>query len=75
MDAALIQRAADLFYTTKATGRGTGLGLAIVHNVVNGHGGEVQLRTPPEGGFLVELTLPIHHGGEGRESQPEEDPS
>lgn len=64
MDADLIRRAADLFYTTKDTGRGTGLGLAIVHNVVNGHGGEVQLRTPSEGGFLVELKLPIHQVGE-----------
>ena len=64
MDPDLIQRAADLFYTTKATGRGTGLGLAIVHNVVAGHGGEVQLRTPSEGGFLVELRLPTHQVGE-----------
>ncbi|HIF40209.1 MAG TPA: HAMP domain-containing histidine kinase [Planctomycetes bacterium] len=75
MDADLIQRAADLFYTTKDTGRGTGLGLAIVHNVVNGHGGEVQLRTPPEGGFLVELRLPVYQGGEPSVNLPGEEPS
>jgi signal transduction histidine kinase len=73
MDASLIQRAADLFYTTKDTGRGTGLGLAIVHNVVHGHGGQVQMSVPPEGGFRVDLRLPIHTDDEGHRGIPAED--
>jgi len=72
MDPTLIQRAADLFYTTKAAGRGTGLGLAIVHNVVSGHGGHLQLRIPPEGGFLVDLRLPIHLEDEREPTRTEE---
>ncbi len=59
MDAGLVHRAADLFFTTKAEGRGTGLGLAIVHNVVHGHGGHMQLLSPEGGGFEAHVYLPI----------------
>jgi len=59
MDAQLLERAADLFYTTKETGKGTGLGLAIAHNVVSNHGGELLLTSDPGAGFQVEILLPI----------------
>jgi len=59
MDATLLEHAADLFYTTKETGKGTGLGLAIAHNVVSNHGGHVLLRSDPGAGFQVEIFLPI----------------
>jgi signal transduction histidine kinase len=59
MDPELIARAADPFFTTKDTGKGTGLGLAIVHNVVSGHRGHVRFSSPPEGGFRVDLELPL----------------
>jgi signal transduction histidine kinase len=59
MDPELLPRAADLFFTTKDTGRGTGLGLAIVHNVVGGHGGTIQLHNRRGGGFRVDIELPI----------------
>jgi len=37
------------FYTTKA--KGTGLGLVIVRNIIEGHGGEIELKNgpPPQG--------------------------
>jgi len=62
MDPELLPRAADLFFTTKDTGRGTGLGLAVVHNIVNGHGGAVRMANRPEGGMRVEVELPLAEG-------------
>ena len=59
MDAELIARAADPFFSTKDTGKGTGLGLAIVHNVVSGHRGQVRFSVPPAGGFRVDVELPL----------------
>ena len=55
----VLERAADLFFTTKDTGRGTGLGLAIVHNVIAAHGGRVLLKSESGAGVAVELVLPI----------------
>jgi two-component system osmolarity sensor histidine kinase EnvZ len=43
---------------------GTGLGLAIVSRVVNAHGGRVELRNRPEGGFEVSLYLPVDNAWE-----------
>jgi signal transduction histidine kinase len=37
---------------------GFGLGLSIVHSVVLAHGGKIELRTPPEGGLVIEIALP-----------------
>lgn len=44
------------FYTTKA--RGTGLGLAIVHSIVEGHGGQVHVRSQEGRGTAFTLWLP-----------------
>jgi PAS domain S-box-containing protein len=44
------------FFTTKATG--TGLGLPVVRRIVEGHGGELRLRTGP-GGTCFSMRLPI----------------
>ena len=63
MEAGVLPRAADLFFTTKETGRGTGLGLAIVHNVIDGHGGSVRMHNRPEGGLRVDIVLPLGRGG------------
>ena len=38
---------------------GSGLGLAIVRQVVTLHGGEVRLDDAPDGGLLVEVSLPL----------------
>jgi two-component system sensor histidine kinase MprB len=38
---------------------GSGLGLAIVHQVVGSHGGSVHIQSPPEGGTVVHIELPI----------------
>jgi two-component system sensor histidine kinase PilS (NtrC family) len=45
------------FFTTKQSG--TGLGLAIVHRIVVEHHGEIDVRTPPDGGAEFVIHLPL----------------
>ncbi len=48
------------FFSTKP--HGSGLGLALVHRVVSDHAGHVDVRTAPESGTTITLTLPVQHG-------------
>ena len=45
------------FFTTKA--QGTGLGLAIVHAIVTQHRGSLRLESPPRGGAVFRIRLPV----------------
>ena len=45
------------FFSTKP--EGTGLGLWIVQQIVIAHGGVVQVETPPAGGAIFRLVLPV----------------
>jgi len=59
----------DMFFTTKPVGKGTGLGLSISQKIINLHGGNILVDSPPEGGtrFIIELPL-------GFVEQPDEEP-
>ena len=54
----VLERAADLFFSTKEVGKGTGLGLGIVHRIVDAHDGEISLESAPGQGFRVTIDLP-----------------
>ena len=51
------EHAFEPFFTTKS--RGTGLGLPLAKRIVDAHGGEIQIDTPPTGGTVVTLLLPV----------------
>ena len=48
----------DPLYTTKEPGRGTGLGLVVVRQVVNEHGGRIEVESRPGRGARFRLTFP-----------------
>ncbi len=59
VDAQVLARVADPFFSTKDVGQGTGLGLSFVHQVIDGHGGRVEFESAPGEGFCVRIQLPI----------------
>lgn len=46
------------FFSTKREGEGTGLGLSIVRNILEQHGGTIDVRDRPEGGTVFAVHLP-----------------
>lgn len=58
MSEEVLLRAFDPFFTTKPVGQGTGLGLSITRNIVEAHGGALDVKTSPGAGTTVRLWLP-----------------
>jgi len=46
------------FFTTKQLGKGTGLGLFICRNIVEEHGGWIELTSEPDRGARVTISIP-----------------
>ncbi|MGA8892269.1 MAG: PAS domain S-box protein [Anaeromyxobacteraceae bacterium] len=63
MDAALLDRVFDPFFTTRPAGedRGTGIGLSICHAIVTDHRGTITVKSAPGKGstFCVELPVAV----------------
>jgi signal transduction histidine kinase len=55
----VIGKVFDPFFTTKPVGEGTGLGLSISYEIVKKHGGELRADSPPGGGAVFTLRLPV----------------
>ncbi len=53
-----VQQVFEPFFTTKPPGKGTGLGLALVQNIVEEHGGEIEVERSELGGALFIIRLP-----------------
>ena len=58
MDATVLNRLYDPFFTTKDVGKGTGLGLSVVHGIVSAHGGEIRIESVPGEGTRATVFLP-----------------
>ncbi len=59
MNAEVLRRATEPFFTTKGVGKGTGLGLAMVHGIAEQAGGRLHLISAPGQGTTAELWLPV----------------
>jgi len=58
MDAAILARASEPFFTTKGPGHGTGLGLAMARGFALQSGGGFSIASTPGGGTRVSLWFP-----------------
>ncbi len=54
---AYLTQAFDPFFTTKPAGQGTGLGLCVARQIIQLHGGTIELRNRAEGGARVTIVL------------------
>ena len=59
MNSSVARQVFDPFFTTKPSG--TGLGLSICHELVQAHGGAIQLESEEGHGTSVRITIPASH--------------
>jgi len=58
IDAGVLDRMFEPFFSTKEVGKGSGMGLATVHGIVHEHHGHVVVETRPGGGATFRVLLP-----------------
>lgn len=59
IDADVLPRVFDPFFTTRGVGKGTGLGLTLARDIVNAHGGSLELDSEPGVGTTATIRLPL----------------
>jgi|GEM_PF-948721 len=71
IDAKIINKIFDPFFSTKGPGRGTGMGLSVVHGIVKKHEGWIEVKSKPGKGTLFEIFLQV--STEKEKDQKEDD--
>ncbi|MGC2195782.1 MAG: ATP-binding protein [Terriglobales bacterium] len=61
--AEILPRIFEPFLTTKETGKSVGLGLAVSQNIVEAHGGRIEVQSELGRGTTFTVTLPIESNG------------
>ncbi len=59
IDAAILDRIFDPYFTTKEIGRGTGLGLSVVHGIVTASGGAIRVESKKDLGTTFTVYWPV----------------
>jgi signal transduction histidine kinase len=71
MDPETLERIFTPFFTTKPVGEGTGLGLSISHQIIEKHGGKIDVESTPGEGTTFHISLPVEDGnGATRAGEP-----
>ncbi|OGC93687.1 MAG: hypothetical protein A2W25_06200 [candidate division Zixibacteria bacterium RBG_16_53_22] len=65
IDGRHLQRVFEPFFTTKKVGEGSGLGLFICRNIVNNHGGEIDIQSEAGKGTVVTIRIPVTEEANG----------
>lgn len=60
-----LDRIFEPFFTTKGGGAGSGLGLSITYDIVERHGGDIEVISKPNKGSVFQVKLPLEMPKEG----------